>query len=226
MIHINLHDYREELRKIEIQKRVVKASAIVCAIVLLVLVNWAVSQIQLDKVRGETQRLEKAVQALEPQVKAIKKMQSSQTRKEHIVGGIDQLRGKQFPVSKIVNDLNMAVPAGVWLNRVSQLTKAKLDNKKVPKILFANPTKGKKKKKKKRRGKKKGKAVFEFIEISGNALNEQLIADYIKNLQQIPYYKMTFLQKSTQTLMGGYPVYSFTAYSYMPDEKKNKKKKK
>ena len=61
-----------------------------------------------------------------------------------------------------------------------------------------------------------------FIEISGKAKNEQLIAEYINNLQDIPYYKLTFLHKSTQTIMGGYPIYSFTAYSYMP--KKIKKK--
>ena len=34
MICINLHDYREELRKIEIQKSVVKAMSIVFIIIL------------------------------------------------------------------------------------------------------------------------------------------------------------------------------------------------
>jgi len=222
MIHINLHDYREELKKIEIQKRVVKAASIVCVIILLVIVNWAVSQIQLDQVRGETKKLEQAVKALEPKVKAIQKMQSSKKRKEQIVGGIDNLRGGQFQVSKIINDLNLAVPPGVWLDRVSQMTKKKLNDKKVPIILFGNPDLSKKKKRRKRKGKKKEKPVYEFIEISGKALGEQLIADYIKNLQAIPYYKMTFLQKSSQTIMGGYPIYSFVAYSYMPEDKKKK----
>lgn len=222
MIHINLHDYREELKKIEIQKRVVKAASIVCVIILLVLVNWAVSQIKLDKVRGETKNLEKAVKDLEPKVKAIQKMESSKKRKEQIVGGIDNLRSGQFQVSKIINDLNLAVPPGVWLDRVSQLTEKRLNEKKVPIILFGDP--GLSKKKKKGRGKKKEIPVYEFIEISGKALGEQLIADYIKNLQEIPYYKMTFLQKSKQTIMGGYPIYSFTAYSYMPEDKKKKKK--
>ncbi len=224
MIQINLHDYREELKKIEIQKRVVKAISIVCVIIFLVLVNLAVEQIKLDRVRGETQKLEKAVKALEPQVKAIKAMQSSTSRKEQIVGGIDILRGGQFPVTKIINDLNMAVPAGVWLDRVSQLTRSKLNNKKVPVILFGNPKLSKKKKKRRKKGKEKEKAIYEFMEITGKALSEQLIADYINKLQEIPYYKLTFLQKSSQTLLGGYPIYSFTAYSYMPDQTKKKKK--
>ncbi|MEK9630184.1 MAG: PilN domain-containing protein [Nitrospinota bacterium] len=221
MIHINLHDYREELKKIEIQKRVVKATSIIIGIVLLVLANWMVSQIQLDKIRGETKKLEKAVQALEPKVKEINQMESSQKRKEQIVGGIDDLRGKQFPVSKIINDLNIAVPPGVWLDRISQATMKQLETKKVPVILFGTPQT---EKKKKRRGKKKKEEpVYEFIEITGKSLNEQLIAEYIKNLQRIPYYKMTFLQKSSQTVMGGYPIYSFTAYSYMPVDKKKEK---
>ena len=96
MIYINLHDYREELRKIETQKRVVKATSIICIIILLVLVNWMVMQSQLDKVLGETQELEKAVKALEPRVKAIRKMKTSKLRKEQIVEGIDRFRGKHF----------------------------------------------------------------------------------------------------------------------------------
>jgi Tfp pilus assembly protein PilN len=115
MIYINLHNYREELKKIEIQKSVVKATSIVFVIILLVLVNWMVMQIQLDRVRGEIQKLEMAVKALEPRVKAIQEMKTSKLRKEQIVEGIDRLRGKQLPVGKIINDLNMAVPEGVWL---------------------------------------------------------------------------------------------------------------
>ena len=77
MIHINLHDYREELKKIEIQKRVVKAISIIGVIIFLVLANWGVSQIKLDKIRGETQKLEKAVKQLDPQVKVIQKIKTN-----------------------------------------------------------------------------------------------------------------------------------------------------
>ena len=136
MIHINLHNYRKELKKIEIQKRVVKAISFVGIIVLLVLVNWTFSQINLGQIRVETHKLEKAVKKLDPQVKAIQKIQYSQKRKVKIVDTIDSLREKQFPVRKIINDLNMAVPSGVWLDSVSQMTAKKLEDKKVPVILF------------------------------------------------------------------------------------------
>jgi Tfp pilus assembly protein PilN len=221
MIYINLHDYREELRKIETQKRVVKATSVVCIIIILILVNWMVMQTKLDRVRGETQKLEMAVKNLEPRVKAIQKMKNSKLRREKIVADIERLRGTQFPVGKVINDLNLAVPEGIWLERVRQLTETKLKNKKVPVILFGNPALSNKKKKRRRKRKKENE-ISEFIEISGKALNEQLIAEYINNLQEIPYYKLTFLHKSTQTIMGGYPIYSFTAYSYMPKKKKKK----
>jgi hypothetical protein len=222
MIYINLHDYHEELRKIKIQKRVVKATSVVCIIILLVLVNWIVMQTKLDRVRKEKQKMEMAVKNLDPRVKAIQKMKRSTLRREKIVEDIDRLRGTQFPVGKVINDLNIAVPEGVWLERVTQLTATKLKNKKIPVILFDNPALSNKKKKRKRKRKTKNE-ISEFIEISGKALNEQLIAEYINNLQDIPYYKLTFLHKSTQTIMGGYPIYSFTAYSYMPKKIKRNK---
>ena len=64
MIYINLHDYHEELGKIKTQKRVVKATSVVCIILLLVLVNWIVMQTKLDRVREETQKMEMVVKKL------------------------------------------------------------------------------------------------------------------------------------------------------------------
>jgi len=218
MININLHDYRKELKKIQTQKRFVKAISTVGVLLFFILANWAVLKINLNKIRGETQKLEKAVKKLAPQVKAIQKVQSFKKRKVQIIGEIDNLRGKQFPVSKIISDLNIAVPSGVWLDSVSQMTTKSLEDKKIPVILFRTLTS------KKKKGRKKGKPIYEFIEIKGKALGEQLIAEYVKNLQEIPYYKMTFLQKSTQTIMDGHTIYSFTAYSYMPEDRKEPNK--
>ena len=222
MININLHNYRKELKTIKVQKRFLKAISIVGFIIFLVFANWIVSQIKLNKIREETQKLEKAIKKLDPQVKAIQKIQSSQKRMVQIVGKIDSLRKRQFSVSKIINDLNMAVPSGVWLDSVSQMTAKKLEDKKVPVILFEVPNSKNKKRKKNTKSRINEKPIYEFIEITGKALGEKLIAEYIKNLKEIPYYKMTFLQKSTQTIIDGYTIYSFTAYSYMPKDKKEK----
>ena len=222
MIHINLHDYREELKKLEIQKRVFKAILIIVVVIFFVSANWVVSQIKLDRIRGEPQNLEKAVKKLNLQVKAIKKIKSSQKRKEQIVGRINSLRGKQFPVGRIINDLNTAAPLGVWLDSVSQMTAKNLEDKKVPAILFKSPNSKERKNNGRKKREKKEKQLYEFIEIKGKAKEKQLIAEYIKNIQKISYYKMAFLQKSQKILIGGYVIYSFTAYSYMPEYNKKK----
>ena len=114
----------------------------------------------------------------------------------------------------------MAAPLGVSLDSVSQMTAKKIEDKKVPAILFRTSTSKNRKNNRREKREKKEEQVYEFIEITGKALEKKLIVEYIKNLQKISYYKMTLLQKSQQTIMGGHPIYSFTAYSYMPEDKK------
>ena len=54
MIRINLHDYHDELRKIEIQKRVVKSLAIIIVAIFFILASWLNEQAKLDLVKSET----------------------------------------------------------------------------------------------------------------------------------------------------------------------------
>jgi len=217
MIRINLHDYRYELRKIEIQKRVVKCSAIIIAAIILIIMSWLVEQVRLDTIRSETSQVESQVAALESQVKRVNAMKSKQRRMENIITGIESLREQQLPAGTIVSDLNMAVPEGLWLTSIIQKGANELQS--VPVIMFDDPAK-KGKKKRGRKGKKAEKPVKEFVEVSGYALAEKEVVDYIKRLQQLPYYETTFLHKSTHSVLGGQPIYKFVIYCYMPEEKK------
>ena len=74
MIRINLHDYRDELRKIEIQKRVVKSLAIIIVAIFFILASWLNEQAKLDLVKSETRKLQSQVAALKSQVEKVKKM--------------------------------------------------------------------------------------------------------------------------------------------------------
>ena len=74
MIRINLHDYRDELRKIEIQKRVVKSLAVVVVAIFFIMVSWLIEQARLDSIKSETRKLESQVAALKSQVEKVKKM--------------------------------------------------------------------------------------------------------------------------------------------------------
>jgi len=220
MIRINLHDYRYELKKIEIQKRVVKCAAIIVAAIFFVIAVWFMEQARLDSIRNETRNLESQVVGLTSQFKKVKAMEAKQNRMQTIIAGIEGLREKQMPASTIVSDLNMAVPEGLWLTSIIQRDAESLRSKKVPVIMFGDPAK---KKKKKKRKKKKGatRPAKEFVEVSGYALTEKGVVEYVKRLQELPYYETTFLYKSAQKVIGGQAIYNFIIYCYMPEKKKS-----
>ena len=219
MIQINLHDYRDELRKIEIQKRVVKCIAVVIMAILLIVILGLVEQAQLDSLGIETRKLESQVASLKSQADKVKAMQAKKKRLQDIIAGIEGLRERQMPASTIVSDLNLMIPDDLWLGSIVQRDFKELKKKNVPNIMYGDP---KKKKKKKRRRKNKGIAPKEFVEISGYALTENGVAEYLKRLQKIPYYKTTFLFKSSLTYIGGQAVHKFIIYCYMPKMEKKK----
>jgi hypothetical protein len=216
MIRINLHDYRYGLRKIEIQKRVVKCSTIIIAAIFFVIAIWLMEQARLDTVRLETRQLESQVAGLASQFQKVKAMVAKQNRMKKIIAGIGGLKEKQLPASTIISDLNMSVTEGLWLSSIIQKDAESLRSKKIPVIMFGDPAKKKKKRKKGATG-----AAKEFFEVSGYALTEKGVAEYVKRLQEIPYYETTFLYKSSQAVIGGQAIYNFIIYCYMPEKKKS-----
>ena len=220
MIRINLHDYHDELRKIEIQKRVVKSLSVVVVAIFFIMVSWLIEQARLDSIKSETRKLESQVAALKSQVEKVKKMEGKQRRLETIISGIERLREKQLPASTIVGDLNLILPEDLWLSGIAQrdLDYLKRKVKNFPTIMFGDPGK---EKKKKRRKKKKGMVTKEFVEVTGFALTEDGATEYLKRLQKIPYYKTAFLYKLSQTHIGGQAVQKFIIYCYMPEDKKS-----
>ena len=85
MIKINLHDYREEIRKIEIQKRISRGFYLLLGIVGLIVVSWVLDLQKLDGLRGEVQELQTQVKALEGDVKEIEGMKAKVKRAQLIL---------------------------------------------------------------------------------------------------------------------------------------------
>ena len=218
MIRINLHDYGYELRKVEIQKRLVKCSAIIIAAIFFVVTIWLVEQTRLDSIRIEKRQLESQVAALLDQYKKVKGMEARQNRMESIIKGIEGLREKRVPANTIVSDLNMAVPEGLWLSSIIQKDEDTIRAKKVPVIMFGDPDKTKKRNKKKKNKKTKGSSN-EFVEVSGYSMTEKGLVEYIQRLQKIAYYETTFLYKSSRIYIGEESIYNFIIYCYMPENK-------
>ena len=217
MIRINLHDYRYELRQIEIQKWIVKCSAIIITAIVLILVHWLMEKDRIVLIKSETNKVKSQVAALQSQVKMVNTMEMKQSRMETIMKEIKGLREDQIPAGTIVSDLNILIPEGLWLVSVIQKDMNDLRLKNIPVIMFDDPAKKNKKKEERKKGVKQ---VKEFIEVSGYALTEKEVVEYMQKLQQISYYETTFLYKTTRSILSGQPVYKFIIYCYMPGEKK------
>jgi hypothetical protein len=217
MIRINLHDYRYELTKIEIQKRLIKCFVIIIAAIVLIVGSWLWEQFRLDSIKRETSKVQSEVAALQGQVKRVNAMKAKQNRMENIITRIEDLREQQLPAGRIISDLNIAIPEGLWLSSIVQKGSNGLRSMKVPVIMFDDPAK----KKNKRKSRKKGLTpAKDFMEISGYALTEKEVLEYMKRLQQLSYYETTFLYRSSQLLIEGQSVYKFIIYCYMPGKKK------
>ena len=217
MIRINLHDYQYEVRRIGIQKRVVKCSAIIIVAMLLIVVSSLVEQVRLDSIKNETSKLKSQIAVLQSEVKRVKTMEVKQNRMETIITGIEGLREQQLKAITILSDLNMAIPEGLWLISVIQKGANDLRSKNIPVIMFDDPARKEKQEQERKKGIKEAK---EFIEVSGYALTEKGVVEYMKRLQQVSYYETVFLYQTVQSILGGQPMYKFIIYCYIPGEKK------
>jgi Tfp pilus assembly protein PilN len=217
MIRINLHDYRYELTKIEIQKRLIKCLAIIIAAIVLIVGSCLWDQVRLDSIKSETSKVQSEVAALQVQVKRINAIKAKQSRMENIIARMEDLREQQLPAGRIVSDLIIAVPEGLWLSSIVQKGSNGLRSMKVPVIMFDDPAKKKNKGKRRKNGHRQAK---DFMEVSGYALTEKEVVEYMKRLQKLSYYETTFLYRSSQLLFEGQSVYKFIIYCYMPRKKK------
>jgi hypothetical protein len=190
---------------------------IIIAAIVLIVGSWLWEQVRLDSIKRETSKVQSEVAALQGQVKRVNAMKAKQNRMENIITRIEDLREQQLPAGRIVSDLNIAIPEGLWLSSIVQKGSNGLRSMKVPVIMFDDPSK----KKNKRKSRKKGLTpAKDFMEISGYALTEKEVLEYMKRLQQLSYYETTFLYRSSQLLIEGQSVYKFIIYCYMPGKKK------
>ena len=216
MIRINLHDYQYEVRRIGIQKRVVKCSAIIIVAMLLIVVSSLVEQVRLDSIKNETSKLKSQIAVLQSEVKRVKTMEVKQNRMETIITGIEGLREQQLKAITILSDLNMAIPEGLWLTSIIQKGANDLRSKNIPVIMFDDPGRKEKQEEERKKGIKQAK---EFVEVSGYALTEKGVVEYMKRLQQVSYYETAFLYKTVQSILGGQSIYEFIIYCYISEEK-------
>lgn len=218
-ININLHDYRYELTKVDIQRRVLKAMAILFGAVVLVGLAWLQEEMQVGAVEEEVRQLEQQIQGLSADFEAVQKIKKQQKRVEAIVGGIHDLRGKQLPATRILADLNFNVPEEIWLTEVSQKTMDQIARQQVPLVFVGDPEKIAPKNLKRGKG---GATAYEFIEIVGKAYGtygDRAVVEYVQYLETIPYFEKVYLHRTAYDTIEGVPVRQFAIYCYIPEER-------
>jgi len=214
MIKINLYDYREELKRSTIQKQILVSASLVMVFIFMILGSWMIEKSRISRVDIEVRSLQQQVNSLQGEVNLVRGMQAKQKRVETILTGIENLRARQMPTTQTLYDVNLSVPEEIWLTKITQMSKEGLTRERVPTIFIENSVTASANKKP-----KTGKAETankDFIQIEGHALEDGAVARFVERLEKIPYFKLVFLYKTEQTLIGKTKVRKFSIYCYMP----------
>lgn len=194
MIKINLLDFNEELKKVQIQKQVVSAASILVLALVLIVFVWAWEQSKNSRLTGEISELDSQINALESQYRVVKKMQKKTKRTNQIIAGIEDLRANQTQPAKLLDNLNQLIPDEIWLERIRIMTK---------------------------RDVKKSGVTFEFeggsdeiIEIKGVATQTQAVPLYIERLKKTPYFKTVYLLRIKRETLGANQTWLFHIYCH------------
>jgi len=218
MISINLLDYKQELKKIAMQKIIINAIGAVLFFIFMIVVYWCFQKTDVRYRANELKQLEGQVRGLTAQTTKIQSMKLQAKRTEKIIKKINELRANQFQVTQILEDLILTVPDEIWLTSVRQLGVKEIKGKKIPLIFIGDP-KTMKSKKKPNKSKNKAQSKQEFLEVRGRLFgkhSDETIVRYISRLRDASSFAKVFLHQTSQQQTETQAVRDFTFYVYMP----------
>ena len=218
MISINLLDYKQELKKIAMQKIIINAIGAVLFFIFIIFVYWCFQKTEIRYRANELNQLEDQVRGLTAQTTKIQSMKLQAKRTEKIIKKINELRANQFQVTQILEDLILTVPDEIWLTSVRQLGVKEIKGKKIPLIFIGDP-KTMKSKKKPNKSKNKAQSKQEFLEVRGRLFgkhSDETIVRYIGRLRDSSSFAKVFLHQTSQQQTETKAVRDFTFYVYMP----------
>ena len=218
MISVNLLDYKQELRKIAMQKIIINAIGSVLFLIFLIVTYWCFQKIEIKYRANELKQLEGRVQELTAQTTKIQSMKLQAKRTEKIIKKINELRANQFQVTQILEDLILPVPDEIWLTSVRQLGVKEIKGKKIPLIFIGDPKKMKTKKKS-NKSKNKTQSKQEFFEVRGRLFgkhSDETVVRYLGRLRDSPDFVKVFLHQTSQQQTEKEAMRDFTFYIYMP----------
>ena len=207
MITINLFDYKRIVRDVSIQKQLAMVAAGSLIVLLICSGVWMFQKMLIWKTEGELSEVKEKVVAATPDYNAVQHLKKQQGKYSKIITGIDKLRSDQARTTEFLEDMGQAVPQGVWLTSIRQMSMTEIKGKRVP-FLFITYSKGKK-------AKKKGKeSEDKFVELKGVGMGDQTVVHFLEQLRAIPYIDAVVLNSSKREWMGNEPVQKFEIYCH------------
>jgi Tfp pilus assembly protein PilN len=216
MIKINLHDYREEIKRSTVQKHILMSVSLTLGCLFLIFASFLIEKSRISKVDMEVKGLKVQVDALQGEVNQVRSLQAKQRRVGTILTGIENLRANQLPATETLYDVNLSVPEEIWLTKISQLSKVDLVSGQVPTILIDKPGETSAVTNPPGKPKTANTNTKEFIKLEGHALEDDAVARFVEQLEKIPYFEMVFLYKTELTLIGKTKVRKFSIFCHMP----------
>ena len=211
MITINLYDYKTIIRDVGIQRRlwwVFVGSALTFALCAMI---WVIQYWSISNTQTELAEVQSKVAAATPDYNAVQKLKKEQTHYMKIITGIDKLRSDQSRTTEFLEDIGGAVPEGVWLTSIKQMTMEEIEGAKIP-FLFIDYEAKKTKKRKKKKGAEE--LSDKFVELMGVGKGDQSIVQFLEQLRAIPYIDAVVLSNSERTWMENQPVQKYSIYCH------------
>jgi Tfp pilus assembly protein PilN len=213
MITINLYDYKRVIRDVGIQKNLAMVFTIFVLTLGLCGTVWTFQKMWTWKIEGELTEVQAKVKQATPDYNAVQKLKKQQGQYKKIITGIDKLRSQQARTTEFLEDMAGAVPEGIWLTSIKQMSMPEIKKKQVP-FLFISYDAKKAKKRRKRGQKNVDKSGDKFIELRGMAMDDQAVIHFLDKLRGIPYIDAVVLHTSKREWMENQPVQKFDVYCH------------
>lgn len=120
MIKINLLDYRREKKVIQLQGEISVGILIMVFSLLVIGYYWNHQNSRIEQINNEVSHWNIELKKINKTVKKVDEAKAIKKRLKHILKSIDILKENQEEPARMLDDINLALPAEVWLSKFEQ----------------------------------------------------------------------------------------------------------
>ncbi|GAB6182074.1 hypothetical protein JCM14036_33930 [Desulfotomaculum defluvii] len=225
-IRINLlpQDLKNRFEQRKKQQRVMLLAAVICLIFICIVVGL---QIAIKKINHDLAQLEQQKVALEKQVSILKPYLELQAKKEQVDNRVKKALGTFPDYPLMLEQIGLYLPPDIWLEEFSVGTDQKNGQKEAPDNEMLNKVNqvaetmvGQDHQVAEDQTDKKEEQEVSYAEvlIRGNALNNFAVANWLKDLEQLPQLKDIRCQSTAEEETAGelFTTFEIKAFLVVP----------